>query len=328
MGSRFEARMLISDSFANTKILIVGDVMLDRYLWGDVARISPEAPVPIVRLRSETQAPGGAANVAANIEGLGATAFLIGCVGNDRDANAVDMILVEAGVNSVKLVRCGSRQTTVKTRIIAHHQQITRVDQETVDPLAQSEKAELLLAIKELAPQVTAIVLSDYAKGVLDEEVVQATIAIAKTADIPVIVDPKGCDYIKYRGAKLLTPNRKEAIEACRMDDEMKDVVDVAGAQLLAENDVEAILITQGEEGMSLFTRSGENLRLRASARDVYDVTGAGDTVIATLAVTLAAGFDIQTAARLANAAAGIVVEQVGTTPIKFESLRKAVLES
>ena len=328
MGSRFEARMLISDSFANTKILIVGDVMLDRYLWGDVARISPEAPVPIVRLRSETQAPGGAANVAANIEGLGATAFLIGCVGNDRDANAVDMILVEAGVNSVKLVRCGSRQTTVKTRIIAHHQQITRVDQETVDPLAQSEKAELLLAIKEVAPQVTAIVLSDYAKGVLDEEVVQATIAIAKTADIPVIVDPKGCDYIKYRGAKLLTPNRKEAIEACRMDDEMKDVVDVAGAQLLAENDVEAILITQGEEGMSLFTRSGENLRLRASARDVYDVTGAGDTVIATLAVTLAAGFDIQTAARLANAAAGIVVEQVGTTPIKFESLRKAVLES
>jgi len=320
--------MLISDSFANTKILIVGDVMLDRYLWGDVARISPEAPVPIVRLRSETQAPGGAANVAANIEGLGATAFLIGCVGNDRDANAVDMILVEAGVNSVKLVRCGSRQTTVKTRIIAHHQQITRVDQETVDPLAQSEKAELLLAIKEVAPQVTAIVLSDYAKGVLDEEVVQATIAIAKTADIPVIVDPKGCDYIKYRGAKLLTPNRKEAIEACRMDDEMTDVVDVAGAQLLAENDVEAILITQGEEGMSLFTRSGENLRLRASARDVYDVTGAGDTVIATLAVTLAAGFDIQTAARLANAAAGIVVEQVGTTPIKFESLRKAVLES
>jgi len=216
----------------------------------------------------------------------------------------------------------------VKTRIIAHHQQITRVDQETVEPLAQSEKAELLLAVKELAPQVTAIVLSDYAKGVLDEEVVQATIAIAKTADIPVIVDPKGRDYLKYRGATLLTPNRKEAIEACRMDYEMTDAVDDAGAQLLAENDVTAILITQGEQGMSLFTRSGENLRLPASARDVYDVTGAGDTVIATLAVSLAAELDIKTAARLANTAAGIVVEQVGTTPIKFESLRKAVLES
>ncbi|PYS90046.1 MAG: D-glycero-beta-D-manno-heptose-7-phosphate kinase [Acidobacteria bacterium] len=320
--------MMIPDSFANIKILIVGDVMLDRYLWGDVSRISPEAPVPIVRLRSETRAPGGAANVAANVEGLGATAFLIGCVGNDHDANAVDTILAEAGVNSAKLVRCGSRQTTVKTRIIAHHQQITRVDQETVEPLAQSEKAELLLAVKELAPQVTAIVLSDYAKGVLDEEVVQATIAIAKTADIPVIVDPKGRDYLKYRGATLLTPNRKEAIEACRMDYEMTDAVDDAGAQLLAENDVTAILITQGEQGMSLFTRSGENLRLPASARDVYDVTGAGDTVIATLAVSLAAELDIKTAARLANTAAGIVVEQVGTTPIKFESLRKAVLES
>jgi D-beta-D-heptose 7-phosphate kinase/D-beta-D-heptose 1-phosphate adenosyltransferase len=320
--------MMIPDSFVNTKILVVGDVMLDRYLWGDVARISPEAPVPIVRLRSETQAPGGAANVAANIEGLGATAVLIGCVGNDRDAGAVEMVLAESGVNSAKLVRCDSRQTTVKTRIIAHHQQITRVDQETIDPLTESEKAELLLAIRELAAQVTAIVLSDYAKGVLDEEVVRATIAIAKTADIPVIVDPKGRDYMKYRGAKLLTPNRKEAIEACRLDDEKPDVVDVAGAQLLAENDVEAILITQGEEGMSLFTRSGEKLRLRASARDVYDVTGAGDTVIATLAVALAAGCDIQTAARLANAAAGIVVEQVGTTPIKLESLRKAVLES
>jgi len=328
MGSRSEFLMLIPDTFANTKILVIGDVMLDRYLWGDVARISPEAPVPIVRLSSETLAPGGAANVAANIEGLGATAFLIGCVGNDHDAGAVDTVLEESGVSSAKLVRCDGRQTTVKTRIIAHHQQITRVDQETTDPLARSDKAALLLAIKEFAAEVKAIVLSDYAKGVLDEEIIQTTIAIAKTADIPVIVDPKGRDYMKYRGAALLTPNRKEAIEACRMEDEGPDVVDVAGARLLAENDVEAVLITQGEEGMSLFTRSDENLRLKASAREVYDVTGAGDTVIATLAVALAAGCHIQNAARLANAAAGIVVEQVGTTPIKFESLRKAVLES
>jgi len=319
---------MIPDSFADTKILVVGDVMLDRYLWGDVARISPEAPVPIVRLRSETLAPGGAANVAANIEGLGATAFLIGCVGNDRDAGAVDAVLAEAGVSSPKLVRCEGRQTTVKTRIIAHHQQITRLDQETIHPLNESQKADLLHAVKGVVAQVTAIVLSDYAKGVLGEEVVQGTIAIAKTVDIPVIVDPKGSDYRKYRGAKVLTPNRKEAIEACRLDDEEPDAVDVAGGQLLAENDVEAILITRGEEGMSLYTRSGENLRLRATARDVYDVTGAGDTVIATLAVALAAGCDIQTAARLANAAAGIVVEQVGTTPITFESLCNAVLDS
>ncbi|MFL6468110.1 MAG: D-glycero-beta-D-manno-heptose-7-phosphate kinase [Pyrinomonadaceae bacterium] len=319
--------MKFLDLFTNARVLIVGDVMLDRYWWGDVTRISPEAPVPIVRLRRETLALGGSANVAANVAGLGSKAILVGCVGNDKDAATVADVLSKSDLITAKLIKCNGKTTTVKTRIVAHNQQVTRIDQESIEPLSDAERVELLAYVKTSSSNVDAVVLSDYAKGVLDSRTINSVIAVANEVGIPVIVDPKGQNYLKYKGAMLLTPNRKEAIEACRLNDEYPDVVDKAGGQLLAETGVDAVLITLGEEGMSLFTRSGEKLKLSASSRDVYDVTGAGDTVIATLAVAMASGCDVHTAARVANAAAGIVVQQIGTTPISLEDLRNTNLE-
>ena len=320
--------MNIPESFENIKVLVVGDVMLDRYWWGEVTRISPEAPVPVVRLRTESLSPGGAANVAANVAGLGAKAYLVGCVGDDRDASTLEDILGESGVFSSSLLRCGGKRTTTKTRIIAHSQQVARVDQENVESLNEEETEDLLNAISKHADVVGAIVLSDYAKGVLNERVIRETIAIANARQIPVIVDPKGRDYSKYLGSTLLTPNRKEAIEACKLDENDAKAVELAGGQLLAEIGVDAVLITQGEEGMTLFRNSAEPLRLSASAREVYDVTGAGDTVIGTLGVALASGFELAAAAELANIAAGLVVEQVGTTPVSIEDLEQALEKS
>ena len=320
--------MKIPVTFENISVLVVGDVMLDRYWWGDVTRISPEAPVPIVRLNKETLAPGGAANVAANIAGLGAKSILVGCVGDDSEALTLARVLEDAGVSSAGLLRCNGKQTTVKTRVIAHSQQVTRVDQENADLLNDEQIAELLDAVRKFANNVGAIVLSDYAKGVLIESVAREVIEVAKERGIPVIVDPKGRDYSKYRGAMLLTPNRKEAIEACKLDEHNVDAVQIAGKHLLKEVGVDAVLITQGEEGMTLFRNNQNPLRLSASAREVYDVTGAGDTVIATLGVALASGLELESAAKLANIAAGIVVEQVGTTPIRIEDLNRAIQES
>ena len=320
--------MKILDSFVNVNVLVVGDVMLDRYWWGDVSRISPEAPVPIVRLRKETLAPGGAANVAANVAGLGGKAYLVGCVGDDQDATTLEKVLKTCGVYSTSLSRCDGKQTTVKTRVIAHSQQVTRVDQETIEPLSGTEVERLLDAVNKYAAEVGAIVLSDYAKGVLNESVAREIIKIANHRGVPVIVDPKGRDYSKYRGSTLLTPNRKEAIEACKLDEEQSDAVRSAGQLLLAETGVEAVLITLGEEGMTLFRKQAAPVSLQASAREVYDVTGAGDTVIATVGVALARGFDLEDAAELANIAAGLVVEQVGTTPIRFADLELAIQKS
>lgn len=320
--------MKIPETFANTSVLVVGDVMLDRYWWGDVTRISPEAPVPVVRKRKETLAAGGAANVAANIAGLGARAYLVGCVGDDAEASILETVVRKAGVFGVNLLRCADKQTTVKTRIIAHSQQVARIDQETVGLLDETEVEDLLSTIRDLASAVSAIVLSDYAKGALSERVITDTIVAAKELKIPVIVDPKGRDYSKYRGAMLLTPNRKEAIEACKLDDGDPDAIEAAGRQLVAEIGVGAVLITKGEDGMTLFRDGEKDVSLSSTAREVYDVTGAGDTVIATLGVAIASGVDLVTASELANVAAGVVVEQVGTTPIRIDDLRNAVLNT
>ncbi len=317
--------MQLLDNFSNTKVLIVGDVMLDRYWWGSVGRISPEAPVPIVRLNQTTLSAGGAANVAVNVAGLGATPLLLGIVGIDSDADSIRGILTASGVDPHNLIGVENRPTTVKTRVIAHSQQVVRIDQESDDQIGKDVEEQIVIRIQSLVEEADAIILSDYAKGLLTDRLISMLINSSQEAGKPVLVDPKGKDYRKYQGATLITPNRREAAEACNMIESAPSIVEIAGDHLLAELDVESLLITQGEEGMTLFRRNQGSKHFPTAARQVYDVTGAGDTVIATLATALGAGSDLETATRIANAAAGIVVEQIGTTAISIEDVRNGM---
>jgi rfaE bifunctional protein kinase chain/domain len=313
------------DRFSNVSVLVVGDIMLDRYWWGSVKRISPEAPVPVVDLQSSTFAPGGAANVAVNIAGLGARAVLIGAVGIDGEAETLAGLLVDNGVSTDNLVRSETRPTIVKTRIIAHNQQIVRVDQETIEPLSSNDEAAVWQSISANLPQVDVVLISDYAKGVLSDKLTRRLIAAAVAQGKQVLVDPKGKDYSRYSGASLLTPNRREAAESFNFHEDMPDMVNIAGERLMDELGLSMVLITQGEEGMTLFQKGHASRHLSAAAHEVYDVTGAGDTVIGCLGVAMGAGMDLYDAAKLANLSAGLVVEQVGTTAITKRMLEPAL---
>lgn len=318
----------VIDSFRRVSVLVVGDVMLDRYWWGSVHRISPEAPVPVVRLERSTLAAGGAANVAANIAGLSARPLLVGLIGDDEGGRELPKVLRDAEVSPEYLFTVTGRATTFKTRIVAHSQHVVRIDHEDATPINEAQAEALAAKIKALLPDVNVLVLSDYAKGLLVPALIREVIAEARSLNLPVLVDPKGRDYRRYAGATLLTPNRLEAAQMSGLDVGDQTATELAGAHLLSEIDAESFLITQGEDGMTLFRREHEPLHLTAMARDVYDVTGAGDTVISTLSLALGAGADLGTAAMLANMAAGLAVEQVGTTVISLEQLRRAVEES
>ena len=315
--------MTILDEISKARVLIVGDVMLDRYWWGDVTRISPEAPVPVVRLTGNTAAPGGAANVAANLAGLGATPILVGSIGNDSEANELRESLSKIGVDPSYLVG-SERGTIVKTRIVAHSQHVVRVDREDVRTEGSSDNTAIVAVIDGLLSQVDGIVISDYGKGFLTDEVLRFVIERGREIGKPVFVDPKGRDYGKYSGATLITPNRREAAEACRLHEELPDLIEQAGKILLAETGVESALITQGEHGMTLFRAGDGPIHIDAHAVETYDVTGAGDTVIATIAAAHSAGASLEESARLANRAAGLVVQQVGTTAITAADLTEA----
>jgi rfaE bifunctional protein kinase chain/domain len=308
----------VLEKFNEVKVLVVGDVMLDRYCWGSVHRISPEAPVPVVNLESESLIAGGAANVAANIKGLGATPFLVGIIGND--SNGQDLIRSLSGLNisAHDLIQVGNRPTTVKTRIVAHQQQIVRLDQELKSKLSETEEQIVWVKIRDLLHLVDIVIVSDYDKGLLTENLLQRLITKCRKLKKKVLVDPKGKDYQKYQHSTILTPNKKEALEASRQNN-----VQEAGVELMSKIQVESLLITQGEEGMTIFEKGREPTHLGALARHVYDVTGAGDTVIATLGVALGAEADLVSAAKIANAAAGFVVEEVGTTVITINKMRE-----
>jgi len=315
------------ERFLNVNVLVVGDVMLDRFWWGSVKRISPEAPVPVVNLLKSTFAPGGAANVALNIAGLGARPILVGVVGTDHEADTLSELLKESGVSAEGIIRSDSRPTTVKTRVVAHNQQIVRVDQETTDDLSATDSSMVWDRIVAELPGADIVVISDYAKGLLSEDLTKKLIETAVANSKKVLVDPKGKDYSRYAGAALLTPNKREAAEACNFHDDMPDLINVAGERLMSELDLEMALITQGEEGMTLFQKGQHPRHLSAAAHEVYDVTGAGDTVIACLGVGLGAGLGFLEAATIANISAGLVVEQVGTTAITREMLEPILAE-
>lgn len=311
----------ILEKFTEVSVLVVGDVMLDRYWWGSVERISPEAPVPVVKVNETSLVAGGAANVAANIAGLGARVHLVSAVGEDAADLKLPEILENAGISAEHLIGVPGRPTTLKTRVVAHSQHVVRIDLETTENLSDSDEEKVFRKIENLLPEISVVVISDYAKGFLSATFLERLITSANGNDIIVLVDPKGKDYGKYKNASIITPNRKEAAEAAVLDERSAGVVSLAGEKLMRELSLKSLLITQGEDGMTLFEENRPPRHFSSQARHVYDVTGAGDTVIGTLAVAVAAGANFPQACRLANIAAGFVVEEVGTTVIRREQL-------
>jgi len=317
--------MKITENFSKVKVLIVGDIMLDRYWWGNVSRISPEAPVPVVTLDKTSLLAGGAANVAANVAGLGAKPYLVGIIGEDAEAEMLSEVLLEANISTSFLIPLKNYQTTVKTRIVAHNQHVVRIDQENTRDLSREEEQVIFKKIETVIDEIDIFIISDYAKGLISENLVKRLITKTVSKQKKILVDPKGKNYSKYKGATLLTPNQREAVQATNLEEHEKDSVEKAGNILLESLLVEALLITRGEKGMMLFQKNKEIEHLRALARKVYDVTGAGDTVIASLAVMLASGANFREAANIANISAGLVVEQIGTTAISLETLRNVL---
>ncbi len=301
------------EAFGNARVLCVGDVMLDRFVSGDVERISPEAPIPVLRVGRETSMLGGAGNVVRNLVALGADVHFVACVGADDAADGIRGLLGEQSSVTADLVVDGDRQTAIKTRFVAGTQQMMRADRETTGALATTPRAELMDAVNTALRNCAVVVLSDYGKGVLDDGVAGAVIAAAGSAGKPVIVDPKGSDFSRYAGASVLTPNRRELGEAAAMAVDGDDAIADAARHLIAGCGVDAVLATRSQDGMTLVTANGGVAHLEAEAREVFDVSGAGDTVVATLAAALSVGAGLAEAATLANVAAGIVVGKVGT---------------
>jgi rfaE bifunctional protein kinase chain/domain len=307
--------MSVLPSFEKARVLVVGDVMLDRYWFGDVERISPEAPVPVLKVSRVDERPGGAANVARNIAALGAHCTLLSVVGDDEAGACLERLLKQNAKLNAQLHRDGSISTIVKLRAIARHQQLLRIDFET-QPSHEVLNAKLADFHAQL-PLADVVILSDYGKGGLAHiaEMIRAARAMGK----PVLVDPKGDDYARYQGATLLTPNRSEFREVAgswKSDAELNTKAE----KLRTELQLDALLVTRSEEGMSLY-RADDVLHEPTQTREVYDVSGAGDTVIATLAVMLASGADMPAAVRIANRAAGIVVGKLGTAVVSREEI-------
>ncbi|MBC7951192.1 MAG: D-glycero-beta-D-manno-heptose-7-phosphate kinase [Rhodospirillaceae bacterium] len=301
------------DGLKGTPVLCIGDAMLDRFVYGAVDRISPEAPIPVLCIERETAMLGGAGNVVRNLVALGAAPAFVAVVGDDDAGREVGRLLGEHdGIDPCLVIENG-RQTTIKTRFFASSQQLLRADCETRAALSKLSRDQVLARAGSLIAQAGAVVLSDYGKGVLSDGVVGELIARATAAGKPVIVDPKGTDYSKYRGATLLTPNRKELHEATGLPTDSDEAVVTAARLLIDTCGVHGVLVTRSQDGMSLITDSGQIDHLPAEAREVFDVSGAGDTVIATLAAAVASGASLLEGARIANVAAGIVVGKVGT---------------
>jgi len=299
--------------------------MIDQYLWGSVSRISPEAPVPVVRLERESFRLGGAGNVVSNLVSLGARGIPAGVRGDDRYGELVETFCRDAGIPTEALVPAAGRPTTVKTRVIAHNQQVVRVDREVDGPLEADVAGRL--AEKSLASlaRVQGLVVSDYDKGGLSADLLAALLPDAARRRLPIVVDPKTRLLRHFRPATVVTPNSREAMEATGIPARADEDFEAVGRRLLEILDCPYVLITRGERGMLLLKKDGASLTIPATAREVFDVTGAGDTVTATLALALAAGATMEEAALLSNRAAGVVVGKVGTATLTVQELLEAV---
>jgi len=307
------------EKFNRSRVVVLGDLMLDKYIWGEVSRISPEAPVPVVEVKKDSSCLGGAGNVAHNLESLGGKPILVGVVGDDEPgrwirANVADNrgIFLEP-----------SRPTTVKTRIIAHHQQVVRVDLEKRAPLPDSLEKAILNFLRRLS--FDGLIISDYNKGLIKESLLREVLALARKKDFPVFVDPKVENFHLFSPVTLITPNHHEAERIVRHECQTNAQVEAAGQKIFSIIDTRYIILKRGEQGMTVFEKGKKPIHIPTVAREVFDVTGAGDTVIATASLALLAGATIEEAAILANAAAGIVVGKIGTATVTPEEL-KAVL--
>ena len=310
----------------DVSVLVVGDVMLDRYIYGDIQRISPEAPVPVLRMRHSRDVLGGAGNVARNITALGGRAALASLIGDDDGGRQVETLCYQSLGRAAALSRAPGRTTTLKTRLIAQHQQVLRLDSEQVEPPCGTPRETLLTAVADALPSAAIVVLSDYGKGVLQDGVAARVIDQAGATGRRVVVDPKGRDFRgTYRGATILTPNLGELAMATGLPVDGDDAIVAACHDLIDACDLQAVVATRSEAGMTVVDRDGSVAHLPAEARDVFDVSGAGDTVVATLALGLGAGLTLVDAARLANTAAGLVVGKVGTATVTPPELLHAL---
>jgi D-beta-D-heptose 7-phosphate kinase/D-beta-D-heptose 1-phosphate adenosyltransferase len=328
IGIQFDGNKLrkFVDRFSGTKTLVIGDIILDEYIWGDVSRISPEAPVPVVDIKEQTKMLGGAANVISNIVSLGGKSILCGVIGKDSMGREILERLEDLGLVTDGIVAESDRPTSIKTRVIAHNQQVVRFDRESRDKIRpQSIKGilDFISAVKE--DGLDAIIVADYGKGVISAELMQGLRDLVWDSGIILAVDPKTGNFEYYKGIDVITPNHHEAGAFCRLVVEDEDTLVKAGRKMIKELGCRSVLITQGKDGMTLFEEGGEISHIPTIAREVFDVTGAGDTVISTFCLALASGMDLKSAAIVSNFAAGLVVGEVGTSAAGAEGLKKAI---
>ncbi|MBX3278577.1 MAG: D-glycero-beta-D-manno-heptose-7-phosphate kinase [Acidobacteria bacterium] len=324
--NRQQAKRII-DRFPGRRLVVVGDLMLDEFIWGEVRRISPEAPVPVVEVRRESWHPGGAGNVVSNLLALGAEASIVGVIGEDEAGERLRERSRQSGANVSGLVADPSRPTTWKTRIVAHSQQMLRFDREAKRPVENAIEDRMLAGFRDVLAGAEAVILSDYEKGALTPRLLRAVIEESRAAGIPVCLDPKLKNWAHYRGVDVITPNQLEAERASGIEIADDAALDEAARWIRRSLDCRCVLVTRGEHGMSLLDDAGNLGHIPTVAREVYDVTGAGDTVIAALALAMAAGAGIADAAGIANYAAGIVVGKVGTATVSREELIRSTQE-
>ena len=315
-------------AFTGKRIAVVGDLMLDRYFWGSVARISPEAPVPVVEVESESTRLGGAANVANNVASLGGIPLMLGVIGDDEAGRAFQALAREGGFPLDGVLMVPDRPTTVKTRVIAHHQHVVRVDKEVKQDVGEQIQQRILDILRRDIGTLDAIIIQDYNKGVIVKNLIRELVDLAGKSRKAVTVDPKFNNFFEYKQVTVFKPNRKETEEALGIRLRDKKSVEQAGRTLIEHLGAESVLLTLGEDGMSLFERGGDATHVPTATRKVADVSGAGDTVISTLTLALAAGASVKEASHLANFAGGIVCGEVGIVPIDRNLLEQTVLKS
>lgn len=330
MHNNYDKDRLIDavDRFSEMTVLVVGDVMLDEFIWGTVERISPEAPVPVVNVNRETKLLGGAANVINNIISAGGRAALAGVVGNDAQGREIVKMLEGAGVDSGGVILDKSRPTTIKTRVVAHAQQVVRFDREEKRALESRTVNGLYEFLERMADEADAVIISDYGKGVVNQPLMNKVLDVFKKPGRIIAVDPKVQNFQLYRNVSTITPNHHEAALGAGMVIDSEETLIKAGQKIIDDLDCASVLITRGEQGMSLFERDAEPVHIPTVAREVFDVTGAGDTVIGILTLGRAAGLSRLESAILANFAAGVVVGEVGTSAVTAQSLKDIVIEN
>lgn len=324
-----QSAVKIIESIKSASVLVVGDIMLDRFVYGDVNRISPESPVPVLSVQRENKMLGGAGNTLSNLRHLESASKIVAVVGEDQQGEEVRTMLKQWGVGDEYIFSAADRPTIVKTRFLAGHQQLLRTDYEKIKPIDKALEEKIIDAVKQALPEVGAVVLSDYGKGMLTSALIKSIIELANNACVPTLVDPKGADYSIYKGADIVTPNKKELSDATRgMSVETDEQVIEAARILIKQSGVRSVVATRSKDGMSIITSDDVHHVRSASNIEVFDVSGAGDTVIATISASVAAGAPIQTAAALANAAGSIVVSKVGTAPIRSAELHSFIMEN